>query len=176
MYGLTVGFVAFTCLGAPGSFATAERPGVAAIRVHSGFEVNPLWQIDEPGEPMMVTIRTRVDEHDCQAALSHIQSLRAKVDVLCVSIHWGTGPALNWLSTSASWPTRWSMRELTRCWVTMCMTFRESRFTEAYRFSIARELWWGTKYQSISTDLTRPQAGRMRLSWLWGRPGPAAPR
>jgi poly-gamma-glutamate capsule biosynthesis protein CapA/YwtB (metallophosphatase superfamily) len=89
--GLKVGFIAFTCLGEPGSVATAERPGVAAIRVHSGFEVNPLWQMAEPGEPMMVTIRTRVDEEDCQAALSRIQSLRREVDILCVSVHWGYG-------------------------------------------------------------------------------------
>lgn len=89
--GLSVGFVAFTCLAAPGPVATAERPGVAAIRVHGGFEVDPFWQIEEPGHPLMVRIRTRVDESGCQAALGHIEALAADVDVLCVSVHWGYG-------------------------------------------------------------------------------------
>lgn len=89
--GRRVGFIAFTCLVPPGSAASAERPGVAPIRVHSEYEVNPFWQIEEPGEPKMVTIRTRVDEEDCQAALGHIRKLRAEVDILCVFIHWGYG-------------------------------------------------------------------------------------
>jgi poly-gamma-glutamate capsule biosynthesis protein CapA/YwtB (metallophosphatase superfamily) len=89
--GLKVGFIAFTCLAAPGAPATEERPGVAAIRVHSGYEVNPLWELEEPGEPLMVTIRTRVDEDDCSVALERVRALRAEVDLLCVSIHWGYG-------------------------------------------------------------------------------------
>ncbi len=89
--GLTVGFIAFTCLAAAGAPATEERPGVAAIRIHSGYEVNPLWEIEEPGEPLMVTIRTRVDEDECAAALDQVRALRAQVDLLCVSVHWGYG-------------------------------------------------------------------------------------
>ncbi|MEZ5077246.1 MAG: CapA family protein [Solirubrobacterales bacterium] len=89
--GIKLGFIAFTCLAAPGATATDERPGVAAIRVHSGYEVNPLWEIEEPGEPLMVTVRTRVDEEDGAAALAHIRALRTRVDVLCVSMHWGYG-------------------------------------------------------------------------------------
>jgi poly-gamma-glutamate synthesis protein (capsule biosynthesis protein) len=89
--GLSIGFIAFTCLAGPGAVATAERPGVAAIRVHSGYEVNPFWEIEEPGEPLMVTIRTRVDEDDCRAALDRVRALREQVDVLCVSVHWGYG-------------------------------------------------------------------------------------
>lgn len=89
--GIRVGFIAFTCLAAPGAAATEEHPGVAAIRVYSGYEVNPLWEIEEPGEPLMVTIRTRVDEDDCAEALAQVRALRSKVDVLCVSMHWGYG-------------------------------------------------------------------------------------
>jgi poly-gamma-glutamate capsule biosynthesis protein CapA/YwtB (metallophosphatase superfamily) len=91
--GIRIGFIAFTCLAAPNARATAEKPGVAAIRVQSGYEVDPLWEIEEPGEPLMVTIRTRTDETDTEFALERIRDLRAQVDFLCVSIHMGYGGA-----------------------------------------------------------------------------------
>src|SRR2546429_2845920 len=56
--GRRVGFLAFTCLVAPGAGATGSGPGVAPIHVHSAYEINPYWQAEEPGEPAMVTIRT----------------------------------------------------------------------------------------------------------------------
>jgi poly-gamma-glutamate capsule biosynthesis protein CapA/YwtB (metallophosphatase superfamily) len=89
--GISLGFIAFTCLAAPGAVATEDRPGVAAIRVQSGYEVNPLWEIEEPGEPLMVRIRTRADERDCAMALERVRAVRTQVDVLCVSVHWGYG-------------------------------------------------------------------------------------
>jgi poly-gamma-glutamate capsule biosynthesis protein CapA/YwtB (metallophosphatase superfamily) len=91
--GIRIGFIAFTCLAAPNARATDEKPGVAAIRVHSGYEVDPLWEIEEPGEPLMVQIRTRTDEEDTAFALERIRELRDQVDFLCVSIHMGYGGA-----------------------------------------------------------------------------------
>jgi poly-gamma-glutamate capsule biosynthesis protein CapA/YwtB (metallophosphatase superfamily) len=89
--GIRIGFIAFSCLVAAGGAASDERPGVAAIRVHSGYEVDPLWEIEEPGEPLMVTIRTRTNDDDRNFALERVRELRRDVDVLCVSIHWGYG-------------------------------------------------------------------------------------
>jgi poly-gamma-glutamate capsule biosynthesis protein CapA/YwtB (metallophosphatase superfamily) len=91
--GVRIGFIGFSCLVAAGGAASEERPGVAAIRVHSGYEVDPLWEIEEPGEPLMVTIRTRTNDEDREFALARVRELRDEVDVLCVSIHWGYGGA-----------------------------------------------------------------------------------
>jgi poly-gamma-glutamate synthesis protein (capsule biosynthesis protein) len=89
--GVRVGFVAFSCLVAPGSAATQDGPGIAPIRVHSGYEVNPYWELEEPGEPLMVTIRTRADEAEQRFAEERVRDLRRHVDFLCVSVHWGYG-------------------------------------------------------------------------------------
>ena len=89
--GRRVGFVAYSCLVAAGAAAAVDRPGVAPIHVHSGYEVNPYWEIEEPGEPLMVTIRTRADNAEQAAAEAAIRRLRPEVDVLCASIHWGYG-------------------------------------------------------------------------------------
>ena len=89
--GRRVGFVAYSCLVAAGAAAAVDRPGVAPIHVYSGYEVNPYWEIEEPGEPLMVTIRTRTDAVEQAAAEEAIRRLRPEVDVLCASIHWGYG-------------------------------------------------------------------------------------
>jgi poly-gamma-glutamate synthesis protein (capsule biosynthesis protein) len=89
--GVRVGFIAFSCLVAPGSAATADGPGIAPVRVHSGYEVNPYWAIEEPGEPLMVTIRTRADDDDRRFAEERIRALRDRADFVCASIHWGYG-------------------------------------------------------------------------------------
>lgn len=89
--GVRVGFVAFSCLVAPGAGASAERGGIAPIHVNSGYEINPYWAAEEPGEPMMVTIRTHANPEDQAVAEAVIRKARQEVDVLCVSVHWGYG-------------------------------------------------------------------------------------
>jgi poly-gamma-glutamate capsule biosynthesis protein CapA/YwtB (metallophosphatase superfamily) len=89
--GVRVGFAAFSCLVAAGAAAAADRGGVAPIHVRSGYEVNPYWEIEEPGEPLMVTIRTRADEDDQAFAEDVVRRLRDEVDLLFASIHWGYG-------------------------------------------------------------------------------------
>lgn len=89
--GVRVGFIAFSCLVPPGAAAAADRAGIAPIHVHSGYEVNPYWAIEEPGEPLMIEIRTRADEAEQRFAEQRIGELRAQVDFLCASIHWGYG-------------------------------------------------------------------------------------
>ena len=89
--GVRVGFVAFSCLVPPGAAATAERPGIAAIRVHSSYEVHPAWSVEEPGEPELVQIHTRVDADDEARALEQVRAVRQDVDILIVTVHWGFG-------------------------------------------------------------------------------------
>lgn len=89
--GWRVGFLAFCCLVPPGGAATPDRPGIAPIHIHSSYEVNPYWQIEEPGEPAMITIHTRADEADQQFAEARVRELAATVDFLCLSMHWGYG-------------------------------------------------------------------------------------
>jgi len=86
-----VGFVAFSCLVPPGAAATADRPGISGIRVHSSYEVHPAWSVEEPGEPELVQIHTRVDPDDEARALEQIKAVRKEVDVLVVTVHWGYG-------------------------------------------------------------------------------------
>jgi poly-gamma-glutamate capsule biosynthesis protein CapA/YwtB (metallophosphatase superfamily) len=89
--GRKIGFLAFTCLVAPGAGATASAPGVAAIHVHSSYQINPYWQAEEPGEPAMVTIKTFADAAEQAFAEERVRELRQKVDFLCLSLHWGYG-------------------------------------------------------------------------------------
>jgi len=89
--GRKIGFLAFTCLVAPGAGATEAGPGVAPIHVHSAYEINPYWQAEEPGEPGMVTIRTFADTAEQRFAEERVRALRNEVDVLCLSLHWGYG-------------------------------------------------------------------------------------
>jgi poly-gamma-glutamate synthesis protein (capsule biosynthesis protein) len=89
--GRKIGFLAFTCLVAPGAGATATGPGTAAIHVHSSYQVNPYWQAEEPGEPAIVTIRTFADADEQAFAEQCVRDLRERVDFLCLSLHWGYG-------------------------------------------------------------------------------------
>lgn len=89
--GRTIGFLAFTCLVAPGAGASASAPGVAAIHVHSSYQINPYWQAEEPGEPAMVTIKTFADSAEQEFAEERVRDLRKQVDFLCLSLHWGYG-------------------------------------------------------------------------------------
>jgi poly-gamma-glutamate capsule biosynthesis protein CapA/YwtB (metallophosphatase superfamily) len=89
--GLRVGFIAFTCLLPTGSAATPERAGFAPIAVRQGYEIHELWSIEEPGEPAVVTIRTRASDEDVAFAQERIRRLRDEVDVVFTSIHWGYG-------------------------------------------------------------------------------------
>jgi poly-gamma-glutamate capsule biosynthesis protein CapA/YwtB (metallophosphatase superfamily) len=89
--GRKIGFLAFTCLVAPGAGATDSGPGVAPLHVQSAYEVNPYWQAEEPGEPAMVTIRTFADAGEQALAEECVRALCNEVDTLCLSLHWGYG-------------------------------------------------------------------------------------
>jgi poly-gamma-glutamate capsule biosynthesis protein CapA/YwtB (metallophosphatase superfamily) len=89
--GWRIGFIAFTCLLPTGAAAAPDRPGLAPIHVHSAYEINAYWQMEEPGEPMVVTPRTWADEADQAFAADCVRRLKQDVDFLCASIHWGYG-------------------------------------------------------------------------------------
>lgn len=84
-----VGFIAFSCLLPTGAAASKERPGIAPIHIHTAYEVNACFEMEEPGNAPVV--RTWANEDDQKFAENRIRELRSKVDFLALSLHWGYG-------------------------------------------------------------------------------------
>jgi poly-gamma-glutamate capsule biosynthesis protein CapA/YwtB (metallophosphatase superfamily) len=89
--GVRIGVVAFSCLTPTGMGASKDRPGISAIHVHTGYEIDPWYQMEEPGDPSVVRIRTTVRIDDLAVAVAAVVALRARCDILVVTIHWGFG-------------------------------------------------------------------------------------
>lgn len=89
--GRTVGVIAFTCLTPTGSTASADRPGLSPLRIRTSYEVDPWYQMEEPGDPSVLRIRTQPVEADLQRALALVSAARSRCDLLVVTIHWGFG-------------------------------------------------------------------------------------
>ena len=89
--GLRVGVIAFSCLTPTGMGASARRPGISAIHVQTGYEIDPWYQMEEPGDPSVVRIRTAVRPDDLAVAVAAVAELRLHCDLLVVTIHWGFG-------------------------------------------------------------------------------------
>ncbi|PZQ47029.1 MAG: hypothetical protein DI556_18760 [Rhodovulum sulfidophilum] len=89
--GRRIGVVAFTCLTPTGSTAAADRPGLSAIRVRTGYEIDPWYQMEEPGDPSVIRIRTHPVPEDLDTALAWVAEARRGCDMLVVTIHWGFG-------------------------------------------------------------------------------------
>jgi poly-gamma-glutamate capsule biosynthesis protein CapA/YwtB (metallophosphatase superfamily) len=87
--GSKVGFLAWSCLLPTGAAASDLRPGLSPLHINSSYEVNAFTQMEEPGNPPIV--RTWGDSADLQQAVDAIGTLRAEVDFLAVSVHWGFG-------------------------------------------------------------------------------------
>jgi poly-gamma-glutamate synthesis protein (capsule biosynthesis protein) len=87
--GQRIGVLAFTSLLPTGAAAAELRPGLAPIHVHVAYEVNPYFEMEEPGNPPVV--KSWADPEDLAAFIRAIQNLRPKVDFLIVSAHWGFG-------------------------------------------------------------------------------------
>lgn len=88
---MRVGVLAFSCLLPTGMAADENRPGIAPIHVETSYEVDPYYQMEEPGDPRVVQVRTQVKDHDLGFAEDCVRQCRANVDFLVVSIHWGFG-------------------------------------------------------------------------------------
>lgn len=84
-----VGFVAFSTLLPVGIRASAERPGIAGVRVRTSYEINPEALQEEPGMPPF--IRTHVLPDD-QAWLEQLtKDAASECDALIVIAHIGYG-------------------------------------------------------------------------------------
>lgn len=89
--GRRIGVIAFSCLTPTGVTADGDRAGLAPIRIQTAYEIDPWYQMEEPGDPAVVRIRTRPREEDLAFALRKVAEARAGCDVLVVTIHWGFG-------------------------------------------------------------------------------------
>ncbi|WBU58136.1 CapA family protein [Paracoccus sediminicola] len=89
--GRRIGLIGFSCL-LPGSMAAAKtRPGIAPIHVRTAYQIDPVYQIEEPGEPAVVRVRTEVEPDDLARACRAVTALKSDCDFVIVSIHWGYG-------------------------------------------------------------------------------------
>ena len=78
-----VGFLAYCSVVPKGFEARENKSGVAPVRASTAYEQAD-WQ---PGTPPRIVTKAFPDDLD--AMVKDIQSLRQKVDVLVVSMHWG---------------------------------------------------------------------------------------
>lgn len=93
--GRRVGVIAFSCLLPTGMAASAERPGIAPLHVATAYEIDPYYQMEEPGDISVVKVRTRVDALDLARAVDAVRALKARCDHVVVSLHWGFGSSEN---------------------------------------------------------------------------------
>lgn len=89
--GRRVGIIAFSCLTPAGMDASDERPGIASIRIDTAYQIDAAYQLEEPGDPSVVRIRTQAQADDLAFATDAVRRLRGDCDLLIVSIHWGFG-------------------------------------------------------------------------------------
>ena len=83
--GLRLGFLSYNAVGPIESWATAVKAGAAPVHVMSHYE----FPLASPGSPP--TEYTFVETESLAAMQADIESLRASVDVLSVSLHKGLG-------------------------------------------------------------------------------------
>jgi poly-gamma-glutamate synthesis protein (capsule biosynthesis protein) len=81
--GVTVGFLAYTCVYAPGFPAWSSRPGCATIEVHTVYRS----ELGQPGTRPQV--QTFVDPTAKAAVAADVAAARERCDVLVMSMHWG---------------------------------------------------------------------------------------
>ena len=89
--GTKIGVIAFSCLLPTGMSASPMRPGISPIHVNTSYEVDPYYQMEEPGDISVVKVRTQARESDVSAAASAVRALKQRSDVVIVTIHWGFG-------------------------------------------------------------------------------------
>ncbi|MCX5513938.1 hypothetical protein C3941_20645 [Kaistia algarum] len=89
--GLKVGVIAFSCLTPTGMSAAADRPGLSPIHVRTSYEIDPWYQMEEPGDPSVLKVRTEVAAEDLAFAADAVRDAKAQCDFLVVTIHWGFG-------------------------------------------------------------------------------------
>ena len=89
--GRRIGIIAFSCLTPAGMDAADDRPGISSIRIDTAYQIDAAYQMEEPGDPAVVKIRTQPQAADLAFATDAVKRLRAVSDLVIVSIHWGFG-------------------------------------------------------------------------------------
>ena len=89
--GKRIGVIAFSCLLPTGTAAGIDRPGLSPIHIHTAYEVDPTYQMEEPGDLAVVKVRTWPRPDDLREAASAVSELKAACDFAVVSVHWGFG-------------------------------------------------------------------------------------
>lgn len=82
--GTRVGFLAYSSILPLGYWAEKNKPGCAPIR---GFTLYEQVEHDQPGTP--ARIHSFAHEGDKAAMIEDIKKLKAQVDIVMVSMHWG---------------------------------------------------------------------------------------
>ena len=81
--GIRVAFLAYCSILHEGYEATASKPGVAPLRVHTYYRAFDY----QPGVPPEVV--TVPHEDDLHALLDDVRAARSRADVVVLSLHWG---------------------------------------------------------------------------------------
>jgi poly-gamma-glutamate synthesis protein (capsule biosynthesis protein) len=89
--GMRVGVIAFSCLTPTGMSAADDRPGLSPIHVRTAYEVDPWYQMEEPGDPSVLRVRTEVMAEDLDYATAAVRAAKAECGFLVVTVHWGFG-------------------------------------------------------------------------------------
>jgi len=89
--GKAIGVIAFSCLLPTGMAASPVRPGISPIHINTSYEIDPYYQMEEPGDVSAVKVRTQAREFDVSMAESAVQTLRKQCDLVIATIHWGFG-------------------------------------------------------------------------------------
>jgi poly-gamma-glutamate capsule biosynthesis protein CapA/YwtB (metallophosphatase superfamily) len=82
-----VAFVGLCAALPPGFAATAERPGVAGVRVRQSVAIDPALQAEQPGGAPFV--HTTAHEADVEAACEAVRSVKKEARLVVVALHWG---------------------------------------------------------------------------------------
>ncbi len=80
-------FLSYSSVFQPGAFpATADRPGIATVRVHTAYQPSPRV-FEQPGSPAIPV--TTADEVDHETLMADVRQARDVADFVIVSWHWG---------------------------------------------------------------------------------------
>jgi poly-gamma-glutamate capsule biosynthesis protein CapA/YwtB (metallophosphatase superfamily) len=88
--GTKVAFVCRTSVCTIDAAATANRPGLAVVRVATAYETPPALPKEVPGAPPI--IHTIPNRADVEALRQDIAAAKKSADVIVVSWHWGISP------------------------------------------------------------------------------------
>ena len=88
--GTRVAFLSYTSVFAPPFAATADRPGMATVRVSTSYEPQPR-HMEVPGSPPI--IHTHPDPKDTAAMVEDVLGAKEQADLVVISWHWGLSGA-----------------------------------------------------------------------------------